>query len=105
MFFFNNKNSKRKEFVTNIAKRISINHQISSLENSSRFEIKISTRTCSKEHFLKIAKEFLNENNYAVNIHEAGLEGNTNEMYVNFVFPTIDAVIKDYCYIDVIWKK
>ena len=104
--FFNSKNSERMKFVSEIASNFASNPQIKSLWNSSKFEVKIPTRNfSSKEQFVKEATVFLNERGYIIRPHGAGLQGDKNDIYINFAYPPYDAANKEFCYIDVIWTE
>lgn len=104
--FFNSKNSERMKFVSEVASNFALNPQIKSLWNSSKFEVKIPTRTfTSKEEFVKKVTNYFNEQGYVIRPHEAGLQGDKNNIYINFTFPPYNADNREFCYIDVIWTE
>jgi len=104
--FFNTKNSERMKFVSEVASNFALNSKITSLWNSSKFEVKIPTRTfSSREQFVKKATNLLNERGYIIRPHGAGLQGDKNNIYISFVYPPSDADNKEFCYIDVIWTE
>jgi len=103
------RNAQRIEFVQKLAGLFTIDYlnkpQISFSPDYSKFQIKIPARTISsKENYVRIAKSYFLEERYSQKPHEAGVQGENNDIYINFTYPPEGADHVDYYYIDVLWK-